>query len=116
MSGYFATRAARRRGIAYGALLGASVVMMLVSSSPGVRELQRGIGFAFRPLEAAFDEVGQNVSSVVGAIAELNNLRTVNEALVEENQRLENENRQAEELRRQNEILTGLLQLRNGFE
>ena len=53
MSGTFATRAARRRGVVYGLLLGASVVMMLVSSSPLVRELQSGIGFAFRPLESA---------------------------------------------------------------
>jgi rod shape-determining protein MreC len=46
----------------------------------------------------------------------MDQLRTQNEALREKNEQLENENRQAQELRRQNEILTGLLQLRNGFE
>lgn len=116
MSGYFATRAARRRGLAYGLLLAASVVMMLVSSSPLVRELQGGIGFAFRPLEAAFDSIGRDISSIVSAFVEMDQLRTKNEILEQENARLENENRQAKELQRENELLTGLLQLRNGFE
>ena len=116
MSGYFATRAARRRGITYGLLVGMSLLLMLVSSSPVVRELQRGIGFAFRPLEAAVGGVGRNVSSVVNAITEMDQLRTTNEALRQDNERLKNENLQAEELRRQNLQLTALLQLRNGFE
>lgn len=116
MSGYFATRAARRRGVVYGLLLGASVFLMLVSSNPLVRELQGGIGFAFRPLESAIDGVGQNVSSVLGALVEMDELRTRNEALGQENERLRNENRQAVELQRENLLLTGLLQLQNGFE
>ena len=115
MSGYFATRAARRRGIAYGLLLAVSVVLMLVSSSPLIREIQGGLGFAFRPLESAFDGFGRDLSSVFGAVGEMDELRTTNEALRQENDRLRNENRQAEELRRENELLTALLQLRNGF-
>ena len=115
MSGYFATRAARRRGLAYGLLLAASVVLMLVSSSPLVRELQSGIGFAFRPLEAAIDGFGRDISSVFTALVEMDELRTKNETLEQENARLENENRQAKELQRENELLTALLQLRSGF-
>src|SRR5262245_35759757 len=105
MSGYFATRSARRRGIAYGILLMASVILMLVSSSAMVREIEGGIGFAFRPLEQALDGFGRGVSSVAGAWAEIDELRTTNEALLERIERLENENRQAEELRRENEML-----------
>jgi rod shape-determining protein MreC len=116
MSGYFATRAARRRGVAYGLLLLASVFLMLVSSNPLVREVQGGIGFAFRPFESAVDSIGRDISSVFSALAEMDQLRTQNEALREKNEQLDNENRQAQELRRQNEILTALLQLRNGFE
>jgi rod shape-determining protein MreC len=116
MSGYFGTRAARRRGAAYGLLLGASVILMLVSSSPLVRELQSGIGFAFRPLEATIDSFGRGISSVFGALAEMDELRTRNETLEQENARLENENDQAKELQRENELLTALLQLRNGFD
>ena len=116
MSGYFATRAARRRGATYGLLLSASVILMLVSSSPFVHELQSGIGFAFRPLEATFDGLGRGISSVFGALAEMDELRTKNESLEQENARLENENDQAKELQRENELLTALLQLRNGFD
>lgn len=115
MSGYFATRAARRRGAAYGLLLGASVILMLVSSSPLVREIQSGIGFAFRPLEATIDGFGRGISSVFSALAEMDELRARNESLELENARLENENHQAKELQRENELLTALLQLRNGF-
>lgn len=116
MSGYFATRAARRRGITYGLLLLASIGLMAVSSNPVVHELQRGVGFAFRPLQAAIDGFGRGAASIAGALAEMDELRTTNEALQLENERLRNENRQAKELRRQNELLTSLLQLRNGFE
>jgi rod shape-determining protein MreC len=116
MSGYFATRAARRRGATFGLLLGASVLLMLVSSSPFVRELQSGIGFAFRPLEATMVGFGRGISSVFGALAEMDELRTKNETLEQENARLENENDQAKELQRENELLTALLQLRNGFD
>lgn len=115
MSGYFATRAARRRGATYGLLLGVSVILMLVSSSPLVRELQSGIGFAFRPFEATIDGLGRGLSSVFGALAEMDELRTRNDTLEQENARLENENDQAKELQRENELLTALLQLRSGF-
>jgi rod shape-determining protein MreC len=45
----------------------------------------------------------------------MDELRTKNETLEQENARLENENHQAKELQRENELLTALLQLRNGF-
>lgn len=116
MSGYFATRTARRQAFVYGALLASSILLMAVSRHPIAAELQRGFGFAFRPIQSAVDDVGRNVSSIVGAITEIDDLRTSNEDLRRENERLQIESRQAEELRRQNELLTGLLQLRNGFE
>jgi rod shape-determining protein MreC len=109
-------RAARRRAIAFVALLASSLVLMAISGSPAVIELQRGVAFAFRPVLSTLDGVGRDLSSIVGAIGEIDQLRRDNEALRDENDRLKNENRQAEELRRENELLTGLLQLRNGFE
>ena len=51
-------RAARRRTIAFFVLLVTSVVLMAVSSNPLVRDLQSGVGFAFRPIQAALDSVG----------------------------------------------------------
>lgn len=116
MSTVLSTRIVRRRAIAYVALLGAAIVLMAVSSNPLVVDLQRGIGFAFRPIQGAIDSFGQDISSIAAAVGEIDQLRLDNEALRADNERIRAANRQAEELRRENELLTGLLQLRNGFE
>src|SRR3990170_2181305 len=102
MSAVFASKVARRRAIAFIALLAASLVLMAVSGSRVVVDLQHGLGFAFRPMQSALDGLGRNLASIGSARAE--------------NERIRIENRQAEELRRENEQLTGLLQLRSGFE
>jgi rod shape-determining protein MreC len=116
MSSVFSTRVARRRAIAFVVLLAASLLLMAVSANPFVVDLQQGLGFAFRPIQGAIDRVGRDLSSIAAAIGEIDQLRNENEALRAENERIRTENRQAEELRRENELLTGLLQLRSGFE
>src|SRR3990170_7188624 len=98
MSTLLSSRTARRRAIAYAALLGTTVVLMAVSANPFVVEIQRGIGFAFRPIQGAIDGFGRDVSSIAGAIGEIDGLRQENEALRAENERIRTENRQAEEL------------------
>src|SRR6186997_1862128 len=99
MTTVLATRAARRRTIAFGVLLVISLVLMAFSSNPALRELQSGVGFAFRPIQGALDEVAGGVASIADAIAEIDRLRVDNAAL-----------------RRENEILTGMLQLQAGFD
>lgn len=116
MTSLLANRAARRRGIAFAALLVSSTLMMAFSSNPTVRELQNGVSFAFRPLQGAVHEVAAGIASVGEAITEIDRLRVDNAALLTENQRLKVENALAEEVRRENELLTGLLQLRAGFD
>jgi rod shape-determining protein MreC len=116
MSTVLTSRTARRRAVAYVALLAAALLLMAVSANPLVVDLQRGIGFAFRPIQGAIDGLGRDLSSIAAAIGEIDQLRLENEALRAENERIRAESRQAEELRRQHELLTGLLQLRNGFE
>jgi rod shape-determining protein MreC len=116
MSSLVATRAARRRGVAFLTLLLISVMLMAVSSNPAVREVQNGIGFAFRPIQAAVDEVAGGVASIVGAIGEIDRLRGDNAALKADNDRLAAENARLAETRRQNEQLTALLGLRAGMD
>jgi rod shape-determining protein MreC len=116
MTSLLANRAARRRGIAFAALLVSSTLMMAFSSNPTVREVQNGVSFAFRPLQGAVHDVAAGVASVGQAITEIDRLRVDNAALLTENQRLKVENALAEEVRRENELLTGLLQLRAGFD
>jgi rod shape-determining protein MreC len=116
LSSLLATRAARRRGIAFAALLGASLGLMALSSNPYLQELQRGLGFALRPIQGALDDVASGVASVGSAIAEIDRLRLDNQALADEVEGLRNENARLEEVRRQNEELTGLLQLQSGLD
>src|SRR6185437_15192972 len=89
---------------------------MAFSSNPGVREVQNGVSFAFRPIQGALDQVARGAASVAAAISEIDRLRVDNAALLAENQRLAAENARLEEIRRENESLTALLQLRAGFD
>jgi rod shape-determining protein MreC len=116
MAGALATRAGRRRGIAFVTLLALSVLLMALSSSAAVLELQRGLGFAFRPIQGALAGVAGSVASVAEVIGEIDRLRTDNTALRQEKERLAAENARLLEVRRENQLLTGLLQLRTGFE
>ncbi len=116
MTTLLATRAARRRGIAFVVLLVLSVMLMGFSSNPAVREVQNGVSFAFRPIQGALDDLAGGASSVLAAIAEIDRLRVDNAALHDENERLAAENARLEEIRRENESLTALLQLRAGFD
>ena len=115
MSSAFANRATRRRGIVFTVLLVVTVLMMAFSSNPGVRDLQSGVGYAFRPIQGALDSVAGGIASVATAITEIDRLRTDNAQLRDQNERLTTENAQVDEIRRENDLLTGLLQLQAGF-
>ena len=102
--------------MAYGTLLVISLVLMTISSNPLIRELQHGVAFAFKPIQQAIDGVASEVSSIATTIAEIDQLRQENETLRSQNDLLDAESRTAAELRRENELLTALLQLRNGLD
>jgi rod shape-determining protein MreC len=110
-----ANRTARRRGVAYVLLLAITLILMAFSSTPAVGELQRGVGFAFRPVQGALNDIAHGVTGVFGALAEIDELRQSNAALLQENARLAAENERLAEIKRENEQLTALLQLRSGL-
>jgi rod shape-determining protein MreC len=116
MTSLLASRAARRRGFAFAGLLVVSTLMMAFSSNPAIREVQNGVSFAFRPLQGAVHDVAAGIASDADAVTEIDRLRVDNSTLLAENERLKVENAQSEEIRRENELLTGLLQLRAGFD
>ena len=115
MSSLLATRLARRRSIAFVALLAATLVMMAFSSLPATREFQGAVSFALRPVQGAVNDIAKGVSGVFSALTDIEQLHTDNSALRRENERLAAENLRLAEAQRQNEILTGLLQLQSGF-
>jgi rod shape-determining protein MreC len=115
MTTLFATRAARRRAVTFTILLSISLILMAVSSSPGVTEFQNAIGFALRPIQGAIHDVADSVASAVGAVGEIQGLHSDNAALRRENERLTADNLRAQAIEKENEQLTGLLQLRNSL-
>jgi rod shape-determining protein MreC len=108
-------RAARRRTLLFGVLLAISVGLMVVSSTAPVIELQRGISFAFRPIQSGLDSIARGVTGIAETVTEIDTLHRTNEQLARENARLSAENARTKELERQNEILTGLLEVKGSL-
>ncbi len=97
-------------------LIAITLVLMAFSSNPAVIELQKGISFAFQPIQRGLDGIARGTTDVFGAIAEIERLHADNAALRDENQRLSSDNARLQEIKRENDVLTGLLQLRGGLD
>jgi rod shape-determining protein MreC len=115
MSSLLASRTVRRRSVIFLALLTTTLLMMAFSSNPVVREFEGAVSFAIRPIQGAVDDLAEGVSGVFQSISDIDRLHTDNTALRRENERLVAENQRLLETQRENELLTGVLQLRNGF-
>lgn len=108
-------RVARRRTILFGVLLAISVGLMAVSSSGPAVELQRGVAFAFRPIQSGLDSIARGVSGLVETVTEIDTLHRTNDQLARENAQLSAENARTKELERQNELLTQLLEVKGSL-
>ncbi len=104
-------RIARRRAAAFGVLLVLSALLMIGSSTPPVVELQRGVAFAFRPIQGGLDSMAGGVASAVRTLAEIDSLRRTNDDLARENAKLAAENARAKEIERQNALISELLKV-----
>ena len=112
----FSNKVVRRRAITFSVLLAVSFVLMAISSSPIVMELQKGVAYAFSPVQGVLDDTASGVASIFRTISEIDTLRQENASLQEENERLRIENARSEETKRENDLLTGLLQLQAGLD
>jgi rod shape-determining protein MreC len=116
MTTLFATRAARRRTVTFTILLAVSLILMAISSSPGITEFQNAVAYALRPVQGAIHEVAATVSSVAAAVGEIQGLHSDNATLRRENERLTADNIRAQAIERENEQLTAILQLRSSYQ
>jgi len=116
MTSLFATRASRRRAVSFTILLAVSLILMAISSSPGVTEFQNAMAYALRPIQGAVHNVADSVANAVAAIGEIQGLHSDNAALRRENERLTADNIRAKAIESENEQLTALLQLRSTFK
>ncbi|MHB8460791.1 MAG: rod shape-determining protein MreC [Candidatus Limnocylindrales bacterium] len=108
------SRLARRRAIVYAVLVSVSIGFMAISGSSSVRELQSGVGFAFRPLQVTASSVAASIGSVVATVQEIDSLRQDNAALRAANDRLTADNGRLREIQHENDLLTALLAVKNG--
>jgi rod shape-determining protein MreC len=116
MTSMLATRAARRRAVAFSVLLSASLVLMAISSSPGITEFQNAMSFALRPITGAIHGVADTITNSIAAIGEIQQLHSDNAALRRDIERLTNDNERAQAIEAENEQLTALLQLRSSLK
>ena len=108
-------RRVRRRSITYVVLLVTCLGLMVFSSSQPVQEIQKGVAFAFKPVQGAVNSVARGVQGLVTTVTEIDTLRKTNNELAAENSTLSAENARAKEIERENQILTGLLQVQSGL-
>lgn len=108
-SSVLADRSLRRRAIAFVVLVIACLGLVAVSDSGPVRELRRGIGFAFAPVQGSLSDATRSVTRVFGALAEIDSLRHENVALRSRVDVLEDEIALLESVRDENERLAALL-------
>jgi rod shape-determining protein MreC len=112
----FASRSARRRIVAYALLVAVALVLLALSGTPPVRELQRGLAFAFQPAQRAITSVADGAASIVTTLGEIDRLRGENDRLTSENSQLRVENARLRATQVENDQLTALLQTRGGLD
>ena len=114
--GHRAPRVVRRRLITLGVLLISSVVLMGVSGTAPVQNLQNGLHFAFGPALEFMNGIGRQVRAIGDAIGEIDRLRSDNARLTDENARLSIENQRLQAQGVENDQLSALLQIRTSFQ
>lgn len=116
MTSLLATRQTRRRAVAFTILLSLSLILMAISSSPGVTDFQGAMAYALRPVQGAIHNVAETVANAVAAVGEIQGLHADNATLRRDNERLVEENLRATAIEQENQQLTALLQLRNSYQ
>lgn len=112
----FATRASRRRGIAYALLIAASLVLIALGNTAPMQQLRAGVSFALAPIQSALAGMTRGATSVVSTLGEIDRLRGDNRDLQAALQALEAENRRLQGLVTTNQTLTALLQVRSTLD
>jgi len=112
----FATRASRRRGIAYVLLIVASLMLLTLSGTGVLAPLRAGVAFALAPIQTALADLTRSATSIVATVGEIDRLQKDNRDLQARNQVLEAENRRLLGLASTNQTLSELLQLRSTLD
>jgi rod shape-determining protein MreC len=102
-------RAARRRAVTFALLVAACLMLLAVGRSAPAQELRRGVNFALAPVQDALSNATRSLTSVLGAVTEIDQLRRDNLALTAHVDELEDEVSQLQAVREENARLARLL-------
>ncbi len=100
----------------YAVLVAIALLLLAGSGTPPVVELQRGLAYAFQPMQRAITSVADGTAAVVATLTEIDRLRGENQRLRDENAQLRVENERLQATKVENDQLNALLQLRQGLD
>ena len=106
-------RYARRRFITFMVLVLMSLALIAVSRTGPAQELRNGVRFAVGPVQDTLGDGTRSVTSVLGAITEVDTLRRENDELTEAVDRLQDQLATLDALKAENKKLNKLLKTKN---
>jgi len=112
----FATRVARRRAVTFTVLVAVCLLLLAISDTAPMQDVRQGLGYAATPVQAALSGFTRGLTSVVGAIADLDRLRQENDQLRAANQALTEANAQLQAVKTQDDQLAALLKVRSTLQ
>ncbi|CAN5854779.1 hypothetical protein BH23CHL8_BH23CHL8_03710 [soil metagenome] len=102
-------RAARRRAVAFALLVAACLMLLAVGRSAPAQEFRRGMNFALAPVQDVLANATRSLTSVLGAVTEIDQLRRENLGLSARVDELDDEVAQLQAVREENARLARLL-------
>jgi rod shape-determining protein MreC len=102
-------RTHRRRALIFTGIVGACLVLLAIGRSEPAQELRRGIHFAVTPIQDALAGGTRSVTQVLGAFAEIEQLRQENRALSQQVEELTQQVEEVPALREENARLAKAL-------
>jgi rod shape-determining protein MreC len=108
-------RTPRKRALIFTAIVGACLALLAVGRSEPAQELRRGVHFAVSPIQAALAGGTRSVTQVLGAFAEIEQLRQENRALSSQVEELTAQVDELDALREDNARLARALDTRRAL-
>ena len=105
-------RATRRWAVVYAVLLAICLTGIAFSNAAPIQELRRGLVFAVSPIQEALAGTTRTITSLAGAVGDIDQLRRDNQALNDRVKSLETQIDQLATLKTENERMAKLLEVK----
>ena len=109
-------KATRRWVVVYAVLLAICLTAIAFSNAGPIQELRRGFVFAVSPIQEALAGTTRTITSLAGAVGDIDQLRRDNQALTDRVSSLETQLQQLATLKTENERLANLLKVQAALQ